>query len=229
MEQIGTLLTNDEAARALVVAAVVWVVVALFKLVRKGETESEVAKFQTATGALVAAALLTVLSAVQANGWTFAGLSLGAVAIRVLVAWWGAMGANSAIKRAAGFAASTTGATLLLVGALLVASVLCSSVAADPGDIEARAYTALAPTFAETWGAGIAVEAWTFPETWPVFGGKLLFGDAVYLRDATALGGSVSVRPADQDNGLRGFAVGWIDGDRKGHWCVGLSQNVANW
>jgi len=116
--------------------------------------------------------------------------------------------------------------TRIALAALLL--VLTAAVA-DPGDFEARAYTALAPHPAENWGAGIAVQAWTTPETWAFLGGHKIFADAVYLQDATAIGGSVSVRQAAQDNGLRAFAVGWLGADRGGNWCLGLSQAVASW
>ena len=114
----------------------------------------------------------------------------------------------------------------LLVAALLM---VATAALAAPGDFEVRAYTALAPHAAEDWGAGIAVEIATLPEAWALVGGRKLFGDAVYLQDATALGGSASIRPAAQDNGLRLFAVGWLGAERGGNWCLGLSQAVASW
>ena len=114
----------------------------------------------------------------------------------------------------------------MLLAALLL--VLTAAVA-DPGDFEARAYTALAPNAAEDWGAGLAVEIAILPDAWAVIGGRAVFADVVYLENATAIGGSVSVRPAAQDNGLRAFAVGWLGADRGGNWCVGLSQAVASW
>ncbi len=102
MEQIGTYLQSDEAARSMIVAAVVYLVVAAYKSIRKGETDAEAAKFTTAATALVAAAVVTLLDIIGANGWSLSGLAVGPVIIRVLASWYGSMGLNSGVKRLLG-------------------------------------------------------------------------------------------------------------------------------
>ena len=86
--------------------------------------------------------------------------------------------------------------------------------------------TALAPTFAENWGAGIAVEWGTLPDEWPVVGGRTVFGDVIYLGGDAILGGSITAAGAGgKDNGIRFFGAVWME--RGGNWVVGLSQRVA--
>lgn len=110
---------------------------------------------------------------------------------------------------------------------LIVALMLLTGIAlAEPGDIEARAYTALAPTFAEDWGAGIAVEVGALPTGWPVVGGRTVFGDVIYLDGRAILGGSITLSgPGQKDRGIRGFGAVWLESG--GNWVVGLSQRVA--
>lgn len=113
---------------------------------------------------------------------------------------------------------------------LLIAVVLCAGAVAaqaDPGDIEARAYTTLAPKPVEDWGAGIAIEAGTLPDDWPLIGGRAVFGDVVYLGDAAILGASISLRPMEQDDGFRLFGAVWMEEGAK--WAAGLSRVVATW
>ena len=204
----------------IVAGAITYLVVAAWKWVRGAEPPTVTAKRIAAFVVAVVTGAATIAAAGAWDWGQFLAVVLGAAGV--------ATGIHQLVEKPL-----TSGEKLPIrpafpfVLALVAALALSVPCAAEPGDIEGRLYTSLVPTPAENWGAGIAVEAWTFPETWPVVGGKLLFGDAVYLRDATALGGSVSVRQAAEDNGLRAFTVGWLDGHRKGHWCAGLSQRVA--
>jgi len=118
---------------------------------------------------------------------------------------------------------------LFALAALVIAVTAVTAAIAAPGDLEARAYAALAPEAAEDWGAGFAIELGTLPTEWPVIGNRLVFADVVYLENATAIGGSVSIAPAPLDAGVRLFAVGWLGARRGGNWCVGLSYVGATW
>jgi hypothetical protein len=106
--------------------------------------------------------------------------------------------------------------------------LMAGMAVAAPGDIEVRAYTALAPTFAEQFGAGLAVEAGTLPESWLLVGGRTVWGDVIYLDSKAILGGSISLTgPGQKDLGMRGFGAVWLE--TGGNWVVGLSQKVATW
>lgn len=93
------------------------------------------------------------------------------------------------------------------IGMTLVALALPAD--ADPGDIEARGYKPLAPDVNLDVGAGVAVEVWTVPDTWPIFPGSLVFVDGLTIRGQYALGASISRRKASEDDRWRFWGAVW--------------------
>lgn len=116
--------------------------------------------------------------------------------------------------------------TLILLLTIAVLLSLTNVAHSDPGDIEARAgIVALAPDPEITFGGGVAVELLTIDPDWWLIGALLpnrkVFGDVLYIEGQGALGGSVSLKPADRDNKLRGWVAAWKEDDFK--WSVGLA------
>lgn len=101
MEQIGTLLQTDEGVRLAVIAAVTYLLVEGYKLVARwrGRPVQDEDRVRVAAGALVVAAMGTVLQALAQAGWSLAAVPWMAVSVRIIAVWWASMGANSAKKR----------------------------------------------------------------------------------------------------------------------------------
>lgn len=110
-------------------------------------------------------------------------------------------------------------------------AVLAIPANADPGDIEARAYTPALPDPEVTIGAGVAWQFaeidpdwWLIGDLWPGHG---LFVDALYVGGGGHVGGSMSTRPMDKDDGWRVFASAWWEGGAQ--WTAGASRRLATW
>ncbi len=98
---------------------------------------------------------------------------------------------------------------MLLLPMLSLGIVCCLPADADPGDIEARIYKPLAPDVNLDVGAGMAMEVWEIPDTWPLFPGRLVFVDGLTIRGQYALGGSISRRKAEEDDYWRFWGAIW--------------------
>lgn len=103
---------------------------------------------------------------------------------------------------------------------------------ADQGQWEGRTYTTIAPTPAEDWGAGVALQIDTISDSCPLvgswLGGHGLFVDLIQLEDKSIVGGSLSTRTMDRDNGWRWWGSIWMEnGEPLG--AVGLSRAIARW
>ena len=101
MEQIGTLLQTDEGVRLAVVAALTYLIVEGVKLIAKwrGHPVQNEDRVRVAVWALVVAAVGTVLQSLSSADWSPLAVPWAAVVVRIIAAWWAAMGANSAKKR----------------------------------------------------------------------------------------------------------------------------------
>lgn len=96
------------------------------------------------------------------------------------------------------------------------------------GTVEARVVKPLAPDLTLAVGGGLSVSLDEIPEDMPVVGGRTLFGDLIWVPGGVAAGASVSLRPLEQDNGLRLGAALWRgDGFR---WSAYLARALEfNW
>jgi len=85
------------------------------------------------------------------------------------------------------------------------------------GMVEARAYKPIWPDTTLEFGGGLAVQLCVVPEDLLVLGSMLgghrVFADVAYVRGQCAFGGSVSLRGAAKDDGLRLFGVLWKEDD----------------
>jgi len=122
-------------------------------------------------------------------------------------------------------ARSNAGAILLLLSLTLLvltpvaasADDVVQSIDTGFGTIEARAYKPLFPDTTLEFGGGLAVQLCVVPEDLLVLGSMLgghrVFADVAYVRGQCAFGGSVSLRNAAKDDGLRLFGVLWKEDD----------------
>jgi hypothetical protein len=76
------------------------------------------------------------------------------------------------------------------------------------GNLELRWVKPIAPMTLDVGVAG-ACQLFTWPRDWIAIGGRKMFADVIYTtQNVLYLGGSISLKPADSDDGLRGgFAL----------------------
>jgi len=125
--------------------------------------------------------------------------------------------------------------TLVAVMTLLVVAASADGF----GVIEGRAYTPLLKIDDDLdLGGGVALQLGVVPEdTWilgPFIGGHKIFVDGLVIDGQWAGGGSISLKPAGDDNQFRFFGVGWREtGPDRFNGTFGLAYgwnlDVAKW
>jgi len=181
---------------------------------------------------VVGAVLVGAVRTVAAGDWSW-GLMLSTA----MGVWMTASGLHNVTRKAPTkpgerkrvedlLKGSGSGLIILLCVVLLMAPVCVvadeSPAVADAidtgfGMIEARAYKPLFPDTTLEFGGGLAVQLLVVPEDLLVLGSMLgghrVFADVAYVRGQCAFGGSVSLRGAAKDDGLRLFGVLWKEDD----------------
>ena len=225
MQAVGQWLIDNPNYMAVVSGAFVYVVVAAWKLLRAGEPTS-------ATHKKIAAFVTSVLAGaagIAATGtWSwgqFVSVVIAALGVATGIHQFLEVPLSGSSSGTPPASAVTRAFPFVLVCACLAMS---APVTAAPGDWEARTYTTVVPQPAENWGAGIAYELPTIPDDWWLVGGHKAFVDVIQLEARSILGGSVSTRKANADDGWRAWAAVWIEGG-SGEYAAGLSKAVARW
>lgn len=111
------------------------------------------------------------------------------------------------------------------VALLVVLCLACGVVEAQGfGELEGRVVKPLAPDLSLEFGGGISVELGLLPPDWPVIAERRVFVDALLVGGQVALGMSLSLRGARQDDGLRlGGAIYRSEGFE---WSLYLARAV---
>jgi len=112
MEHIGTLLTTNEAARAMVIGGITWIIIAVWKWIRKAlkrpVPETSAGRAEIWMKSAVTAGVVTLLQALAAAGWDPSAVPWGSTVIAGLSAWWSSSAIHTTTKRIADIAPSAS-------------------------------------------------------------------------------------------------------------------------